>query len=175
MPDTHLNTLIAHYLATHAPPALHPFLAASETPPPDLSNPPNPDLLTLITDARAAQLASQLESTHLAPVDDLKALLSEPLPPTETLSRVDRALEHITDGNLTAVAVADLPHRSFNTGTAEYETRRARSVVVGGADRAMRVLDWETGAVGAFSNGLTAGRAAIRAQGTYPLPRDPPD
>ncbi|CAK9780152.1 WD40 repeat-like protein [Cutaneotrichosporon oleaginosum] len=146
MSDKQLNTLIAHYLATHARPALHPFLAASDTPAPDLSNPPNPDLLTLVTDARAAQLASQLNNIHIAPVDDLKALLAEPLPSSDKL-RSDRAFEHITDGNLTAVAVADLPRRSFNTATAEYETRHARSIVVGGADRTIRIVDWESGEV----------------------------
>ncbi|GMK56777.1 hypothetical protein CspeluHIS016_0306170 [Cutaneotrichosporon spelunceum] len=147
MPDTQLNALVAHYLAAHAPQALHPFLAASDTPAPDPANPPTPDLLTLITDARAAELAAQLQNTHLAPKEDTRALLAEHLPPTDTLSVVHRTIDYVSDNNLTAVAVADLPRRSFDTTTAEYATQRARSIVVGGADRAIRVVDWASGEV----------------------------
>lgn len=147
MPDPRLPDLVAHYLSSHYPSVLPAFLHASGTAPPDPTSPPVPDLQTLVSDAQTSALATKLGSTSIDELKGAAAILAQPLPAKDTLSEVDRAFEHITDGNLLAVVVGDVPHRELNTSTAEYEARRVRSVVCAGADKAVRVLDWSTGEV----------------------------
>ncbi|KAL1405114.1 hypothetical protein Q8F55_008737 [Vanrija albida] len=146
-----LHSLIAHYLAQNYPLALPPFLGATGTPPPDPANPPIPDLPTLVADAASAALAAQLAATTLSAgiegAASLAALASAPLPPTAGLGAVIRTVDDVAAANLLAVRVATLPRRTFDTASAAYVARWAKSIVAASADRAIRIIDYDTGEV----------------------------
>ncbi|TXT04344.1 hypothetical protein VHUM_04111 [Vanrija humicola] len=150
MSSSSLNALVAHYLAQHYPLVLPPFLGASGTPPPDLSNPPIPDLATVVADAASAALAQKLAATTLAAGiegESLADLVKAPLPPTATLGAVIRSVEDVSAANLLAVKVATLPRRTFDTASASYRAEWVKSIVAASADKAIRVIDYATGEV----------------------------
>lgn len=151
MSTSSLHNLIAHYLAQNYPLALPPFLGATGIPPPDLTNPPVPDLPTLVADAVSAQLAQQLAATSLSAGIDgeqtLAELVKAPLPPTATLGAVIRSVDDVSAANLLAVKVATLPRRTFDTATASYHAQWVKSIVAASADKAIRVIDYATGEV----------------------------
>lgn len=160
----HLKTLVAHYLSTHYPTLLPSYLDASGAAPPSPTSPPVPDLRTLVCDAQSSQLAEQLSRTRLdaAPTSGVASIVAQPLPAEDTLSRVERAFDDITDANLLAVVVGDIPRRRLNTATAQYEASKVKSVVCAGADKHVRVLDWATGEVSLSCTGHSFQRSITR-------------
>lgn len=152
MPTTaSLHALIAHYLAANYPAALPSFLSSTHTPPPDLSQPPIPDLQTLVSDGQSYELARQLGSSSLAQEGDgwsapLEKLAQVPLREGDGLKPA-REIPVLTTGNLLALAVGPIPEREFDTASAEYRARWREGVVVSSADKGVRVIDYETGEV----------------------------
>lgn len=157
----HLHDLIAHYLSTHYAAALPAFLSASGAPDPTGKSAPNPDLQTLVADAASAaraaaaerDLASRLAATHLDEIS-LQDLLARPLPAQDSLTEVKRTYE-VAASNLLAVTVANLPFRKFDTSSAEYVASSKRCMLVSGADRDVRVIDYDSGEVRNSSTVLT--------------------
>jgi hypothetical protein len=76
-------------------------------------------------------------------VDELVEL---PLPASDVLYEVVRTIP-LAASNLLAVAVANVPFRNFDTNRAEYVAGYRRSAIVSGADREVRVMDYESGEV----------------------------
>lgn len=152
MPTTAgLHALIAHYLATNYPAALPAFLTSTNTPPPDPTSPPVPDLQTLVSDGQSYELARQLGATSL-PAEaggwaaPLEKLAQVPLRDGDGLTP-QREIPVLTTGNLLALAVGPIPEREFDTAAAEYRAQWRRGVVVSSADKAVRVLDYASGEV----------------------------
>jgi hypothetical protein len=150
-PDTaNLHNLIAHYLCTYYPAALPAFLSASGAADPATLPPPGVDLRTLVLDAasaaRADELAAKLASTEInpggkVPLDKLLAV------PVRASLGPEKHAFPVAVANLLSVAVADVPFRSFDTATAAYVAGRKRCVLVSGADREVRVVDYASGEV----------------------------
>jgi hypothetical protein len=121
-----LQPLIAYYLAVSYPSALPSFLQATGLPPPDLSNPPNPDLRTLAHDYLSSQLAKSVQAVT---IDDKatdgswdrwtgRDIAGLQLKPEVRLEKARRNVEGISAANLLAVIVARVPKRRFDTSTA---------------------------------------------------------
>ncbi|WWD19769.1 hypothetical protein CI109_104233 [Kwoniella shandongensis] len=134
-----IQSLIAHYLATNYPSVLEPFLQASHIPAPDPSQPPNPDLRTLVEDWASQQLVNNLdavviEDEEMAPVDDgswrgwtTKDVMKLTLKEDVKLSGAKRSLEGISASNLLTVGQAKVPKREFVTSTASLSIGRGRA------------------------------------------------
>jgi hypothetical protein len=129
----HLQTLIAHYLATNYPAVLPTFLSAAQIATPDLSRPPNPDLRTLVTDYASHHLAQQV--AHMALVEDqvmepskdgswrgwtLKNMIELEMDEGVRLGGLKRSIEGISASNLITVGAERIPKRVFDTASASY-------------------------------------------------------
>lgn len=126
-----IPALIAHYLATHYPTALDPFLQAAQIAAPDFSHPPNPDLRTVVEDWSSQQLATSLamatidESDIDAPARDgtwkgwkLKDMMKAKLSAGVGLRSTDRGFHGVSAANLLTVAAVHVPSREFDTSSA---------------------------------------------------------
>ena len=125
----HLQTLIAHYLATNYPVVLEPFLEAAQIPPPNLAAPPSPDLRTLVQDFLSHDLAQDMDTVSLngdvVPAQDgswrgwkLTDMLKVEMPSDTRLSGLRRSLEGISASNLLTIHVGRVPKREFDTASA---------------------------------------------------------
>ena len=123
-----LQTLIAHYLVENYPKALSAFLEAAHVPEPDTSNPPRPDLPSLVTEFYAIQASIDLSNVEL---DDheiahdgswkgwtAKQVMKVELPAEVKLGGVRRTLEGISAANLLTVGVQPVAKRVFDTSIA---------------------------------------------------------
>ncbi|KAK8853340.1 hypothetical protein IAR55_004044 [Kwoniella newhampshirensis] len=177
MSDTNqIQNLIAHYLATNYPSVLEPFLQASHLPHPDPSQPPNPDLRTLVEDWASQQLVNNLDAViideEMAPVDDgswrgwtIKDVLRLQLKEDVKLTGVQRSFEGISAANLLTVGVAKVPKREFDTSTASYRATYSSRIITTSVDKSLKIIDYETGEVERI---LEPHRAAILAFAFHP-------
>jgi hypothetical protein len=119
--DTSLPALIAHYLASNYPSVLEPFVQAARIPRPDPARPPKPDLRTLVEDYLSHRLVAELG--HVAIDEDTevksKDIVKLDLAPGVRLGGLRRSIEGTTAANLLTVGVERLPHRRFDTSSAE--------------------------------------------------------
>ena len=132
MPEStaHLQHLVAHYLANNYPTVLQPFLDAVRISSPDLSNPPQPDLRTLVSDFMSHKLAEEMRSVALEDAEmtlandgdwrgwRIEDMTKVQMPETVRLAGVRRTLEGISAANLLTVEVVTVPKREFDTATA---------------------------------------------------------
>lgn len=127
--NSHLQSLIAHYLAQNYPTVLQPFLSAANLTAPDLSNPPQPDLRTLISDWQSLKLAEELAAVQVEDVEQpaqdgswkgwkLDDMIKVEMHPSVRLNGLKRTLDNITATNLLTVQCGRLPKRVFDTSTA---------------------------------------------------------
>ncbi|WVR09573.1 hypothetical protein IAU60_006642 [Kwoniella sp. DSM 27419] len=178
MPPDPLQQLIAHYLATHYPSVLPTFLEASHTPGPDLTNPPSPDLRTLVEDWASAQLAKRvqdvsIQEVEMEPAQDgswqgwtLKDMMQVPLAPEVKLGGMTRSIEGVSAMNLLTVGEAKLPKRYFDTSTASYVASYPSSIITTSVDKSLKIIDYATGEVERI---LEPHKAAILAFAVHPL------
>lgn len=127
-PTPHLQTLIAHYLASNYPSVLPSFLAAAQSPELDTDRPPRPDLQSLVTEFYAHQASIDLASTTLE--DDERVydgnwagwtagqVMKIEMPNDVKLGGLRRTIEGISATNLLTVGVSKVPRRSFDTSIA---------------------------------------------------------
>ncbi|WVW86312.1 hypothetical protein I302_108354 [Kwoniella bestiolae CBS 10118] len=157
-PSSHLQTLIAHYLAQNYPSVLPSFLSASHTAPPDLAQPPEPDLRTLVEDYISEQLVKDLGDVDIdedmEPAMDgswrgwtTKDIVKSSLPPEVTLQGVRRSIEGISAMNLLTVGEGKIPRRVFDTSTASYRASYTSSIITTSVDKTVRFTDYKTGEV----------------------------
>lgn len=125
-PAPHLKTLIAHYLAANYPTVLPSFIEAAHLPEPDPSDPPRPDLQSLVTEYYAQQASIDLSSTTLGDDDKVydgdswkgwtaKEVMKIEMASEVRLGGVRRTLEGISAANLLTVGVVKVPRRTFDT------------------------------------------------------------
>nr|XP_031861630.1 uncharacterized protein CI109_002860 [Kwoniella shandongensis]KAA5528702.1 hypothetical protein CI109_002860 [Kwoniella shandongensis] len=172
-----IQSLIAHYLATNYPSVLEPFLQASHIPAPDPSQPPNPDLRTLVEDWASQQLVNNLdavviEDEEMAPVDDgswrgwtTKDVMKLTLKEDVKLSGAKRSLEGISASNLLTVGQAKVPKREFVTSTASYQATYPSKIITTSVDKSLKIIDYQSGEVERI---LQPHRAAILAFALHP-------
>ncbi|TYJ58014.1 hypothetical protein B9479_001373 [Cryptococcus floricola] len=169
-PSNHLQTLVAHYLASQYPTVLHPFLEASRIPHPVLEHPPSPDLRTVVEDWMALQISDQLEKSRISECVDerenLERLLRIELPRGVALSPTERSLDSISASSLLTVTVSHVPKRVFDTSTASYKASYDLSIITSSVDKTLKVVDFDTGDVAMI---LQPHRAAILTFAVYPL------
>ncbi|WWC72153.1 uncharacterized protein I206_106113 [Kwoniella pini CBS 10737] len=153
-----LQHLIAHYLAQNYPSVLPSFLAASCTAPPDLAQPPVPDLRTLVEDYASQAIVRELENVQ---VDDemekaedgswkgwtAKDIVKLPLAPEVKLGGLKMSIEGISAMNLLAVGEAKIPKRVFDTNTASYRCSFDSKIITTSVDKSLRIIDRKTGEV----------------------------
>ncbi|WVQ74371.1 hypothetical protein IAR50_003971 [Cryptococcus sp. DSM 104548] len=169
-PSNHLQSLVAHYLASQYPSVLDPFLEASRMPRPDLEHPPSPDLRTVVEDWMAQQISDQLRISGISDgVDDkenLEWFLGIDLPRGVALSPTDKNLDSISASSLLTVTVSHVPKRVFDTSTASYKASYEQSIITSSVDKTLKVIDFDTGDVAMI---LQPHSAAILTFATYPL------
>ena len=130
-PTPNLKTLIAHYLATNYPQVLPAYIEAAQLPQPDPSNPPRPDLQSLVTEFYAQQASIDLAATTIHDDDKVysggswagwgvRDVMKIDMSPEVRLGGVKRTLEGISAANLLTVGVVKVPRRSFDTSIAGY-------------------------------------------------------
>ncbi|OCF61437.1 hypothetical protein L486_01085 [Kwoniella mangroviensis CBS 10435] len=153
-----LQTLIAYYLAQNYPSVLPSFLSASHTAPPDLTQPPKPDLKTLVEDYISEQLVKDLGHVEIdedmEPATDgswrgwsNKDIVKMSLAPEVTLQGVRRSIEGISAMNLLTVGAERVPRRLFDTTTASYRATYTPSIITTSVDKTVRIIDYNTGEV----------------------------
>lgn len=123
-----MQTLVAHYLAVNYPSVLPSFLEAAHVPEPDPSNPPRPDLQSLVTEYYAQQASIDLSAVKIDEGElsndgswkgwTAKQIMKIELPAEVKLGGVKRTLEGISAANLLTVGVRKVPKRVFDTSIA---------------------------------------------------------
>lgn len=124
-PAPHLQTLIAHYLASNYPSVLPAFLSAAHLAEPGVAQPPRPDLQSLVTEFYAHQASIDLASTTLDDAERVydgdwagwtaKQVMRIEMRDDVKLGGVRRTLEGISATNLLTVGVVKVPRRTFDT------------------------------------------------------------
>ncbi|OCF34194.1 hypothetical protein I316_04144 [Kwoniella heveanensis BCC8398] len=185
MPDP-LQSLVAHYLSTNYPSVLPSFLEASHLPAPDPSNPPTPDLRTLVEDYLSSRLAEDLHNaslgqgdtemgadTDMGPANDgswrgwtHKEMMKVTMDPRVKLEGVKRNIEGVSAMNLLTVGEAKLPKRVFDTSTASYVASYPSSIITTSVDKTLKIIDYHTGEVDRI---LEPHKAAVLSFAIHPL------
>ncbi|WWC91850.1 uncharacterized protein L201_006797 [Kwoniella dendrophila CBS 6074] len=176
MGQSDLQNLVAHYLAANYPSVLSSFLSASQTPPPDLSQPPVPDLRTLVEDYVSEQITRNLQDVQIdhdmekatdgswkgwTPNDIVKISL----PSEVKLQGVKRSIEGISAMNLLTVGTTQIPRRVFDTSIAAYRSSYTPSIITTSVDKSLRIIDYRTGEVDSI---IEPHKAAILAFAIHP-------
>lgn len=125
-----LPDLIAYYLAVNYPAALEPFIQAAGLAPPDLANPPEPDLRSVVEHYVSNQIASDIGAVtiHEKVVDgswsdwSANEIVKLDLPQETRIEKVVRTIDGVSAANLLTVGVFDLPKRRFDLPTATQVT-----------------------------------------------------
>jgi hypothetical protein len=130
MSTPNMQTLIAHYLAVNYPSVLPAFLEAAHVVEPDVTNPPRPDLKSLVTEYFAHQTSIDLSAITITEDEvshdgswrgwTAKQVMKVELPAEVKLGGVKRTLEGISAANLLTVRVQKVPKRVFDTSIAGY-------------------------------------------------------
>ncbi|KAK4689595.1 hypothetical protein P7C73_g497, partial [Tremellales sp. Uapishka_1] len=176
-PEAHLQTLIAHYLALHYPTVVEPFIQAAHLPRPDLTNPPTPDLRTVVSDHLSQELASRLgdvtmQEDRINNGDwrgwDVREMVKVEMGEQVRLSGLHRTLDGVSASNLLAVQVVDVAKRVFDLTTASYHSSVSKSIVVTSVDKTLKIIDYVSGEVDRI---VQPHRAAILCFAFHPNPR----
>lgn len=140
-----MQTLVAHYLSINYPSVLSSFLEAARVPEPDPSNPPRPDLKSLVTEYLAQQASIDLSTIKIDETEvshdgswrgwTAKQIMKIELPADVKLGGVRRTLEGITASNLLTVEVRKVPKRVFDTAIAGYVSDEETELMIGIARR----------------------------------------
>ncbi|WVF67245.1 hypothetical protein IAT40_001993 [Kwoniella sp. CBS 6097] len=175
-----LQRLVAHYLSTNYPSVLPSFLEASHLPSPDPSNPPNPDLRTLVEDYLSTQLVKDLNDANIddgevemEPTNDgswrgwtHKEMMKVTMDPGVKLEGVKRNIEGVSAMNLLTVGEAKVPKRVFDTATASYVASYPSSIITTSVDKTLKIIDYQTGEVDRI---LEPHKAAVLSFAVHPL------
>ena len=125
---SNLQYLVAHYLAQNYPSVAAEFCAAAHVSVPDLSQPPDPDLRTLVEDYISSSFARRIGDVGLGdgeeePAQDgswrgwkCKDIMRLPL--KGSLGGIERVISGVTASNLLTVGFERLPTRRFDTSSA---------------------------------------------------------
>ncbi|ORY33390.1 WD40-repeat-containing domain protein [Naematelia encephala] len=166
-----LPNLIAHYLATNYPSVLDAFVQAAHIAPPDVTQPPNPDLRTLLSDWQSQQVTERLEAVTIDENAEgwqkwkLRDFTKIAMSPEEKLLGAKRTLEGITAANLLTVQVQHVPKRVFDLASASYIASRPLSILTSSVDKTLRIIDYESGEVDRI---IEPHRAAILSFALHP-------
>jgi hypothetical protein len=123
MSDHTLQRLIAHHIAISfpsSPAVLQSFLEATGLPAPDLANPPDPDLRTLVFESTKS--AKTLDDVHADTgperAEKQADIAGIRLAAGTKLEKVVRSVDGISAVNLLSTVVARLPSRNSDTTSA---------------------------------------------------------
>jgi hypothetical protein len=121
-----LPDLIAYYLAINYPTVLETFIQAAGIPQPDLNNPPQPDLRSVVEDYASNRAAQDIGAMSIEQklYDGTwegwsrNEIVKLDLPKETALRKVIRTIEGVSAANLLTVGVYDMPKRQFHLPTA---------------------------------------------------------